>query len=84
MSIRSTITGAAWTQIGTGPATVQVISDGISVMVTASTAQPATNSDGLVMGPVNPVQHFSLAQAIWAQVVNPTASAVVACQPETT
>lgn len=86
MSLRTTITGATWTQVGTGPATVQVLSDGVSVMVACETAQPATNSDGLVLigGAANlGASHtFQGANAIWAQVVNAAATAIVAVQPE--
>lgn len=87
MTIRTSLTGnGTWTQIGTGPATVQVISpaSGVTVMVVAETSAPATNSDGLAMGPQLPVQHFSLAQAIWAQVEQTGLTALVAVQPETT
>lgn len=86
MSIRTNLTGdGAWHQIGTGPAIVQVISpdaNGVSVMVAAETAQPATNSDGLVLSSSYPVQAFTLAQAIWAQVVQSGKTAIVAVQPQ--
>ena len=85
MSIRSTVTAGTWAQIGTGPATVQVIApsaDGVEVMVAAQASQPSTNSDGLVLGSGYSVQHFSLPQPIWAQVVQTGETALVAAQPE--
>lgn len=82
MSERTTLTGAGWTQIGTGPATVQLISTGASVMVACSTSAPATNSDGLILVDQGDNHTFQLTNAIWGQVVNPNASAIVAVQPE--
>jgi hypothetical protein len=88
MSIRSNLTGdGAWHQIGTGPATVQVISpgaNGVSVMVAAQAAAPATNSDGLVLSSAYPVHNFNVTQPIWAQVVQSGKAALVAVQPEAT
>jgi hypothetical protein len=84
-TIRTSLTGTGWTQIGTGPATVQVISpdaNGVEVMVDAAAAQPTTNSDGLVLSSAYPVHHFTLAEPIWAQVVQPALTAIVAAQPE--
>lgn len=86
MSIRSTLTGATWAQIGTGPATVQVISpeaNGVEVMVVAQAGTPSGN-DGLVLNAVHAVQHFSLAQPIWGLVVQAPLTALVAVQPEAT
>lgn len=85
MSIRTSVTNGSWTNIGTGPATVQVISpdaSGVEVMIAAAASAPATNSDGLVLSAVHSVQHFSLAQTIWAQVVQANVTAIVAVQPE--
>ncbi len=85
MSIRTTVTAGSWTQIGTGPAIVQVISpdsnDAI-VMVANQTSAPSTNSDGIAMGVQLPVEKFGVAQAIWAQVVQTGLTALVACQPD--
>lgn len=86
MTIRSTLTGnGAWSQIGTGPATVQLISpdaNGVEVMVVAATSEP-TGADGMVLSSAYPVHLFSLAQAIWAQVVQSgSIAALVAVQPE--
>jgi hypothetical protein len=87
MSIRSTLTGnGTWTQIGTGPATVQVISpdaNGVSVMVEAAASSP-TGIDGLVLNSAYPVHNFNSTLAIWASVVQTGATAIVAVQPETT
>jgi hypothetical protein len=87
MSIRTTLTGAGtWAQIGTGPATVQLIApeaNGAEVMVEAAAIEPTT-VDGLVLSAAYPVHHFSLAQAIWAQVVQTGLTATVAVQPEAT
>jgi hypothetical protein len=87
MSIRTTVNSGAWVQVGTGPATVQVISPDagdVSVMVFAGAAQPSTNSDGLVLNSENQIHNFNITQPIWAQVVENGLSATVACQPETT
>lgn len=85
MSIRTNLTTAGgWTNVGTGPATVQVISpqSGTTVEVISQTLSP-TGDDGLAMGSQLPVQHFSRTQIIWAQVVG-GASAEIAVQPEAT
>lgn len=87
MSERTNVTSGAWTQIGTGPGTVQLISpdaNGVEVMVVASAAQPATNIDGLVLNSSFPVHNFNVAQPIWAQVVQAGLTAQVAVQPEAT
>lgn len=87
MSERTNVTSGAWAQIGTGPGTVQVISpgaNGVSVMVVAAAAQPATNSDGLVLNSSYPAHNFNVAQPIWAQVVQAGLTALVAVQPEAT
>lgn len=80
MSERSTVTGATWAQIGTGPAVVQLISTGTPIMVVDQTASP-TGNDGEILTDAGESLTFTRAQAIWALVVNPTASAVVAVQP---
>jgi carbohydrate-binding DOMON domain-containing protein len=80
-SERTTITGATWTQVGTGPATVQLISTGIPVMLVCATVSP-TGNDGLVLINQGDSHTFQLTNAIWALVVNPASSAVVAVQPE--
>lgn len=81
MSERTTITGATWTQIGTGPATVQLISVDTPVMLVCATAAP-TGNDGIILVKQGDNHTFQLADAIWAQVVNAASSAVVAVQPE--
>lgn len=87
MSIRTNVTGdGAWHQIGTGPATVQVISpdaNNVSVMVEAAASVP-TGVDGLVMGPAYPVHNFNSANPIWAQVIQTGLVAIIAVQPEAT
>jgi len=87
MSIRTNLTGnGAWTQIGTGPATVEVISpqaNGVSVMVEAAATIP-TGVDGLVLNAAYPVHNFNSANPIWAQVVQTGLTAIVAVQPEAT
>ena len=87
MSIRTSLTGdSAWHQIGTGPATVQVIAPDancVSVMVLAAAAQP-TGTDGLVLGSSYPVHNFNSANPIWAQVVQNGKTALMAVQPEAT
>ena len=81
MSERTSLTGGAWTQIGTGPATVQLISVGTTVMLVCATTEP-TGSDGLILVNQGDSHTFQLSLAIWGQVVNPAAAAVVAVQPE--
>lgn len=87
MSIRTNLTGdGAWHQIGTGPATVELISpeaNGVSVMVEAAAAIP-TGIDGLVLSSAFPVHNFNSANPIWAQVVQAGLTALVAVQPEAT
>lgn len=85
MSIRTELTGdGAWHNIGTGPATVQVISPngtGAGVMVLCQTAEP-TGVDGLAMGAQYPVHTFTVTETIWAQVIQSGETALVAVQPE--
>lgn len=80
-SERTTITGATWTQVGTGPATAQLISVGTPVMLVCATASP-TGADGIVLVNQGDAHTFQLTDAIWAQVVNASSSAIVAVQPE--
>ena len=82
MSERNTITGATWTQVGTGPATVQLISVGTPVMVVCATAEPTETPDGLILVNQGDNHTFQLAQAIWAQVIVTDTSAILAVQPE--
>ena len=82
MSIRTTLTGnGTWTQIGTGPATVELLSEGVSVMVKCATSAP-TGLDGMVLIKQGDNHTFQLADAIWAQVVQTGLTAIVAVQPE--
>lgn len=84
MSERVTVTNGTWQNIGTGPATVQLLSPdatGAEVMVVCATAQP-TGSDGMVLSASYPQHDFQLAQAIWAQVIQTGLTALVAVQPE--
>ncbi|MDR5728330.1 MAG: hypothetical protein RB191_12955 [Terriglobia bacterium] len=85
MTIRTPLTGnGTWTQIGTGPATVQVISpNAVTVMVEAAASSP-TGVDGLALNSAYPVHHFTSALAIWASVLQTSATAIVAVQPEAT
>jgi hypothetical protein len=85
MSIRTNLPGdGAWHQVGTGPATVQVISpNAVSVMVLAAATIP-TGTDGLVLNAAYPVHNFNSANPIWAQVVQSGAAAILAVQPEAT
>lgn len=80
MSERTTISGDAWTQVGTGPATVQLLTVGVSVMLVCSATEP-TGNDGLVLTHQGASQYFSLSDAIWAQCVQGT-SATVAVQSQ--
>lgn len=85
MSIRASVSNGTWQQIGTGPATVQLIapdSNGAEVMVACAASAPASAPDGLVLYSEYPVHEFTLAQAIWAQVVQTGLTATVAVQPE--
>lgn len=82
MSQRTTITGdGAWHQIGTGPATAQLLSDGVSVMVECAASAP-TGIDGLILTGSGDSHTFQLSDAIWAQVVESSATAIVDVQPE--
>lgn len=82
MSERATLNGdGAWHNIGTGPATVQLISDGVSVMAVCATDEP-TGPDGLVLTGQGANHTFQLAEALWAQVIQAGATAIVAVQPE--
>ena len=82
MSLRTTITGTGWTQIGTGPATAQLISVETPVMVACEASAPTTNLDGLLLVKQGDNHYFQLTEPIWAQVVNAADSAIVAVQPE--
>lgn len=81
MSERTTITGATWTNIGTGPATVQLLTVNTPVMLVCATSSP-TGADGIVLVNQGDSHTFQLTDAIWAQVVNAGSSATVAVQPE--
>jgi len=85
-SLRTSITNTgSWTQIGTGPAIVQVISpedNNVSVMVACEASQPSTNSDGIVMGTQCSLCRFGAAQPIWAQVVQTGLTAIMVSQPD--
>ncbi len=82
MSQRTTVPGdGAWHQIGTGPATVQLLSPDVGVLVECATTAP-TGIDGLALSETYPEHHFTLSDAIWAQVVQSGESAVVDVQPE--
>jgi hypothetical protein len=84
MSIRATVT-ATWTQIGTGPATVELISPsggGVEVMIACQTATP-TGADGMVLNGDYPAHTFTESDAIWAATVQGgSTTALVAVQPE--
>lgn len=85
MSERTTLTGDGdWHNIGTGPATVQLIAPsgtGAEVMIVCSATEP-TGVDGMVLGANYSVHTFTLTDDIWAQVVQVGASATLAVQPE--
>lgn len=85
MSLRTPLTGdGAWHNIGTGPATIQLIApDGTEaeVMIVVATVEP-TGVDGLVLRPGFSTYHATTAQTIWAQVVEASANAILAVQPE--
>jgi hypothetical protein len=84
MAQRATVT-ATWTQIGTGPAIVQLVSPdatGVEVMVECATSAP-TGEDGMVLNASNPIVKFSLTDAIWAATVQGgTTTALVNVQPD--
>lgn len=82
MSERTNVPGdSAWHQIGTGPASVQNLSVGVSIMLVCSATEP-TGVDGIVLVGQGSEHTFQLTNAIWAQVVQSGASAIVAVQPE--
>lgn len=70
----------AWHNIGTGPATVQNLTDGASVMLACSATQPAGSPDGMVLTGQGANHTFQLANTIWAQAVSVAVN--VAVQPE--
>jgi hypothetical protein len=84
MSIRTNLTAnGSWTQIGTAPATAQLISPdatGTEVMVYTGASAPATNSDGFVLSAGYQSHTFGGTAAIWAQIVQATGNALLACQ----
>ena len=82
MSQRTTVPGdGAWHQIGTGPATAELLSVGVSVMVACATVAP-TGTDGLALINQGDTHHFTLTDAIWAQVVQSGDAAILDVQPE--
>lgn len=84
MSIRSNVTAGTWQNIGTGPATVQLISpdsNQAEVMVLCAASMP-TGNDGLVLSSEFQSHYFIGAHTIWAQTVQSGLTALVAVQPE--
>lgn len=82
MSIRTTLVNGTWTNIGTGPALVQVISPdatGATVEILCQTTQP-TGDDGIVLNAELGSAKFNLAQTIWARGI--AGNCVVAVQPD--
>jgi len=81
MSLRTSVPAdGAWHQVGTAPATVQLITVGTAVMVASQTLAP-TGADGMILVNQGDNHTFQAATAIWVQVISTTA-AVVAVQPE--
>ena len=82
MSERIAVPGDnAWHNIGTGPATVQNLTDGVSIMVVCNATQPAVGPDGMVLTGQGANHTFQSAATLWAQVVQKVDS-MVAVQPE--
>jgi hypothetical protein len=82
MSIRKSLTGTTWTNVGTSPATVQNLSDQVPVALVCNATAP-TGTDGLVLINQGDSHSFQLASTtIWAAALNAGATAIVAVQPE--
>jgi len=85
MSQRTTLTGDGnWHNIGTGPATVQLIGPAgteAEVMVECAATEP-TGVDGMVLTGSYQSHTFTTSNTIWAQVIQAGAQAILNVQPE--
>jgi len=66
---QQTINAAGWTNIGTGPLTINLQSLSLSVNVVVSDSQPADNALGNVLYQARPQMQVSNTQAVWARVM---------------
>jgi hypothetical protein len=88
MSLRTSVASGSWQNIGTGPAIVQLIApdaDGVEVMVVCAASSPTYSTDptdGLVLSAGFSTVLLTLADSIWAQVVQAGLTAIVAVQPQ--
>ena len=80
MSERTSVPAdSAWHNVGTRPATAQLISVGTPGMLVCASGEPSGN-DGLVLINQGDCHTFQLANTIWAQAV--AGAAIVAVLPE--
>lgn len=66
---QQTITAGSWTNIGTGPLTINLQSLSLSVNVVVSDTQPADNAQGNILSQSRPSMQVSNAQAVWVRGV---------------
>jgi hypothetical protein len=62
-----TITAGSWTNIGTGPLTIQLLTLSGSATVIVSDTQPASGAVGSVLSQARPIIQVNTAQAVWVQ-----------------
>ncbi|QBJ79466.1 hypothetical protein [Aquitalea sp. USM4] len=76
-----TITAGSWTNIGTGPLTIQLLTLSGSATVIVSDTQPASGAVGSVLSQVRPIIQVNTAQAVWVQAAasfdNPSGSIAI-------
>ncbi len=60
------VSGSAYTQIGTGPAHLQLISYGCAVSIISADTQPAASALGEILSASNPALLVNSSSAIWA------------------
>lgn len=66
---QQTITAGSWTNIGTGPLTINLQSLSLSVNVVVSDTQPADNAQGNILSQARPFMQVSNTQAVWVRGV---------------
>lgn len=66
---QQTITAGSWTNIGTGPLTINLQSLSLSVNVVISDTKPADGAQGNILSQSRPSMQVSNAQAVWVRGV---------------
>lgn len=78
---QQTITAGSWTNIGTGPLTINLQSLSLSVNVVVSDTQPADNAQGNILSQARPSWKVGNAQPVWVRGVpswtNSTGTAII-------